>query len=543
MSKMGSPQVKVIPSIILKEGSRRSYEKEAQLYNLLASEVVYETVRTALGPLGYRKILVDTFGDTTITGDGAAIMSELEVEHPAAKLIVDAAKSQNKEVGDGVTSLIVLTHLMFKEADSLIKIGIHPSIIIDAYGEGIRKGLDALKNELAIRIDLGDTDVLKKVVSSTIPLSLSAESRERLAAIAVEAVKRIIEKGVENTRVFDEFLKTEKKSGGSILDTQLVEGVALDKEIVHPDMPRRVENARIALLDMPVEVKKTETDERLKFSDARMIREFLKMEQKMMSDIVDRIAGLKINVVFVQKGIDDYAQYLLAKKGIMSLRRVKKSDMEKLALATGAKIVSVLEDLTEDKLGYAGVVEERKIGGEKWTFVEKIPNTAVHTILVRGENDKIVDEAERIVKNCISVLRALVEEPYVLPGGGAAEVFFSRKLVETAKGGREGIALESLSRVFDSYVKQIIANSGRDPEEVLTELKAMHARGGKTVGFDAFSGSIVDVAEKKILDSYKVKKTAYLAALETATILLRVDDVITAAKMKPPKGREGGMEE
>lgn len=543
MSKMSSSQVKVIPSIILKEGSRRSFEKEAQLYNLLASEVIFETVRSALGPLGYRKILVDTFGDTTITGDGATIMSELEVEHPAAKLIVDAAKSQNKEVGDGVTSLVVLTHLMFKEADSLMKMGIHPSIIIDAYTEGVKKALDSLKNELAIKIDPRDPDVLRKTALSTIPLSLNTAVRERLADISVEAVKRIIEKGVENTRVFDEFLKTEKKSGGSILDTQLVEGVALDKEIVHPDMPKRVENAKIALLDMPIEVKKTETDERLKFSDARMIREFLKTEQKMMSEIVNKLSELKVNVVFVQKGIDDYAQYLLVKKGIMSLRRVKKSDMEKLALATGAKIVSVLEDLSEDKLGFAGIVEERKTGGEKWTFVERVPNKAVHTILVRGENDKIVDEAERIVKNCIAVQRALVEEPYVLPGGGAAEVFLSRKLAEMAKGGKEGIVLEALGRVFDSYVKQIVANSGGDPDEVLTELKARHAKGEKTAGFDAFSGGITNVVEKGIFDSYRVKKTAYLAALETAAILLRVDDVIMAAKMKPPKGKEAGAEE
>jgi chaperonin GroEL (HSP60 family) len=543
VSKMSSSQVKVIPSIILKEGSRRSFEKEAQLYNLLASEVIFETVRTALGPLGYRKILVDTFGDTTITGDGATIMSELEVEHPAAKLIVDAAKSQSKEIGDGVTSLVVLTHLMFKEADSLMKMGIHPSVIIDAYTEGVRRAVDALKSELAIKIDPGNPDVLRRTVLSTIPLSLSTPVRERLADIAVEAVKRIIEKGVENTRVFDELLKTEKKSGGSILDTQLVEGVALDKEVVHPDMPKKVENARIALLDMPVEVKKTETDERLKFSDARMIREFLKTEQKMMSDIVNKLSELRVNVVFVQKGIDDYAQYLLAKKRIMSLRRVKKSDMEKLALATGAKIVSVLEDLTEDKLGFAGIVEERKIGGEKWTFVERVPNKAVHTILVRGENDKIVDEAERIVKNCIAVQKALVEEPYVLPGGGAAEVFLSRKLTEMARGGKEGVALESLSKAFDSYVKQIVANSGGDPDAVLTELKAKHANGEKTTGFDAFSGKIVNAFEASILDSYRVKKTVYLAALETAIILLRVDDVITAAKMKPPKGKEGGAEE
>lgn len=543
MIKMSSPQVRVIPSIILKEGSRRSFEKEAQLYNLLASEVIFETVRTALGPLGYRKILVDTFGDTTITGDGATIMSELEVEHPAAKLIVDAAKSQNKEIGDGVTSLVVLTHLMFKEADSLMKMGIHPSVIIDAYTEGVRRAVDALKSELAIKIDPGNPDVLRRTVLSTIPLSLSTPVRERLADIAVEAVKRIIEKGVENTRVFDELLKTEKKSGGSILDTQLVEGVALDKEVVHPDMPKKFENARIALLDMPVEVKKTETDERLKFSDARMIREFLKTEQKMMSDIVNKLSELRVNVVFVQKGIDDYAQYLLAKKGIMSLRRVKKSDMEKLALATGAKIVSVLEDLTEDKLGFAGIVEERKIGGEKWTFVERVPNKAVHTILVRGENDKIVDEVERIIKNCIAVQRALVEEPYVLPGGGAAEVFISRKLTEMARGGKEGIVLESLSKAFDSYVKQIVANSGGDPDAVLTELKAKHANGEKTTGFDASSGRIVNAFEASILDSYRVKKMTYLAALETATILLRVDDVITAAKMKPPKGKEGGAEE
>lgn len=540
MSIGGSQPVKVIPAIILKEGSRRSHEKEAQLYNLLASEIIFETVKTALGPLGYRKILVDTFGDTTITSDGAAILSELEVEHPAAKLIVDSAKSQSKEVGDGVTSLVVLTHLLFKEADSLMKEGIHPSIILDSYSDGVRKVLNSFKDEFAIKIDLKNTDILRKAALSTIPLSLSQEARNRLADVSVEPVIRLIEKGVENTRVFDEHIKTEKKSGGSILDTLLVEGVTLDKEIVHPEMPRKIENAKIALLDLPIEVKKTETDERWRFSDAKKIREFLKMEQKMISSIVDKIAELNVNAVFVQKGIDDYAQYLLAKKGIISLRRVKKSDMEKLSLATGAKIVSVLEDLTEDKLGFAGLVEERKIGGEKWTFVEKTPNNAVHTILVRGENDKVVDEAERIVKNCISVLRALVEEPYVVPGGGAAEIFIARKLLNMAKGGKEGIVLEALSRAFESLVKQIIANSGQDPEEVLTELKAAHAKGKPASCFDAYDGKVVNAIKKNIFDSYRVKKTVYLSALETVSILLRVDDVIMAAKMKPSKGREGG---
>jgi len=543
MSVGGSSAPKVIPSIILREGSERSYGKEAQLYNLLASEVIFETVRTVLGPLSYRKILVDTFGDTTITGDGAAVLSELEVEHPAAKLIIDAAKSQSKEVGDGVATMVVLTHLMFKEADSLMRQGIHPSIILDNYGIGMMRVVDALKNELAIKVDLGNVDLLKKVVLSAIPLSLSAEVREKIAEISVRAVSRLIEKGVDNPRAFDEYLKTEKKSGGTILDTQLVEGVALDKEIVHPAMPKRVENAKIALLDLPIEVKKTETDERLKFSDARMIREFLKMEQKMMSDIVDKIAGLGVNVVFVQKGIDDFAQYLLAKKGIMALRRVKKSDMEKLSLATGAKIVSVLEDLSEDKLGFAGLVEERKIGGEKWTMVEKVPNSAVQTILVRGENDKITDEVERIVKNCISILRTLVEEPYVVPGGGAAEIFVARKLVEMGRGGREGLVMEALSRAFESLVKQIVANSGQDPDQILTMLKAAHAEGRRTSCFDASEKKIADAVEKNILDSFRVKKAAYFSALETASMLIKIDDIVMAAKMKPPKGKEGEAED
>ncbi len=542
MSIRGSSAPRVIPSIILKEGSKRSCEKEAQLYNLLASEVIFETVRTALGPLSYRKILVDTFGDTTITGDGATILSELEVEHPTAKLIVDAAKSQNKEVGDGVTTLVVLTHLLFKEADLLMKQGIHPSIILDNYNDGVIKALDFLKKELAVKIDLKNTDLLNKIVLSAIPLFLSAETREKLAEISVRAVSRLIDKGVDNPRMFDEYLKTEKKSGGTILDTQLVEGVALDKEVVHPAMPKRIENAKIALLDLPIEVKKTETDERLKFSNAKMIREFLKMEQKMMSDIVDKIAELGVNVVFVQKGIDDFAQYLLAKKGIMALRRVKKSDMEKLSLATGARIVSVLDDLSEDKLGFAGLVEERKIGGEKWTFVEKTPNNAVQTILVRGENDKITDEAERIVKNCISILRTLIEEPYVVPGGGAAEMFIAHKLVEIGRGRKEGLVMESLSRAFESLVKQIVSNSGQDPEEILTVLKAMHAEGRKTMCFDASQGKVVDAVEKNILDSFRVKKTAYLSALETASMLMRIDDIIMAAKMKPPKGKEGEEE-
>ncbi|MEM1557639.1 MAG: thermosome subunit beta [Thermoproteota archaeon] len=543
MSIRGSSTPRVIPSIILKEGSRRSCEKEAQLYNLLASEVIFETVRTALGPFGYRKIIVDTFGDTTITSDGATILSELDVEHPAAKLIVDAAKSQSKEVGDGVTTLVVLTHSLFKEADLLMKQGIHPSVILDNYSSGMMRALDALRNELVIKVDLRNVELLKKIALSSIPLSLSTEIREKLAEISVRAVCRLIEKGVDNPRIFDEYLKTEKKSGGTVLDTQLVEGVALDKEIVHPAMPRRIENAKIALLDLPVEVKKTETDERLKFSDAKMIREFLKMEQKMMSDIVDKITGLGVNVVFVQKGIDDFAQYLLAKKGIMALRRVKKSDMEKLSLATGAKIVSVLDDLSEDKLGFAGLVEERKIGGEKWTFVEKVPNTAVQTVLVRGENDKITDETERIVKNCISILRTLIEEPYVVPGGGAAEIFIARKLTEIGRGGKEGLILEALSRAFESLVKQIIANSGQDPDEVLTMLRATHAEGKKTACFDASERKIVDAIEKNILDSFRVKKTAYLSALETASILMRIDDIIMAAKMKPPKGKEGETED
>lgn len=542
MSVRGSSSPRVIPSIILKEGSRRSCEKEAQLYNLLASEVIFETVRTALGPLSYRKILVDTFGDTTITGDGATILSELEVEHPAARLIVDAAKSQNKEVGDGVTTLVVLTHLLFKEADLLMKQGIHPSIILENYKVGMVRVLEALRNELATGVDLKNVDLLKKIVLSEIPLSLSNEAREKLADISVKAVIKLLEKGVDNTRVFDEYLKTEKKSGGTVLDIQLIEGVALDKEIVHPAMPKRIENARIALLDLPIEVKKTEIDERLKFSDARMIREFLKMEQKMMSDIVDKIAGLGVNVVFVQKGIDDYAQYVLAKKGIMALRRVKKSDMEKLALATGAKIVSVIDDLSEDKLGFAGLVEERRIGGEKWTFVEKTPNSAVQTILVRGENDKVTDEMERIVKNCISVLRALVEEPYVVPGGGAAEVFAIRRLVEASRGGKEGLVMEALSRAFEAYVKQIIVNAGCDPDEIFTMLRAAHAEGRKTACFDASEGKISDAIEKNILDPLRVKKTAYLSALETAAMLIRIDDIIMAARMKPPKGKEGEEE-
>ncbi|MDW8034647.1 MAG: thermosome subunit beta [Nitrososphaerota archaeon] len=542
MSVRGSSSPKVIPSIILKEGSRRSLEKEAQLYNLLASEVIFETVRTALGPLSYSKIIVDTFGDTTITGDGATILSELEVEHPAAKLIVDAAKSQNKEVGDGVTTLVVLTHLLFKEADLLMKQGIHPSIILENYKEGMVKALEFLRNELAIKVDLKNTDLLKKIIFSTMPLSLSAETREKLADISVKAVSKLLNKGIDNIRVFDEYLKTEKKSGGTVMDIQLIEGVALDKEIVHPAMPKRIENAKIALLDLPIEVKKTETDERLKFSNARMIREFLKMEQKMMSDIVDKIAGLGVNVVFVQKGIDDFAQYALAKKGIMALRRVKKSDMEKLSLATGAKIVSVLDDLSEDKFGFAGLVEERRIGGEKWTFVEKTPNNAIQTILVRGENDKVTDEAERIVKNCISVLRSLVEEPYVVPGGGAAEVFVARKLIEASRGGKEGLVREALSRAFETYVKQIIANAGHDPDEMLTMLRATHAQGKKTACFDASEGTISDAIEKNILDPFRVKKTAYLSALETAAMLIRIDDIIMSAKMKPPKGKEGEEE-
>ncbi|MEM3816106.1 MAG: thermosome subunit beta, partial [Candidatus Bathyarchaeia archaeon] len=407
-----------IPVLILKEGSTRSRGREAQHNNIMAARVIAEAVRSSLGPKGMDKMLVDSLGDVTITNDGKTILDEMEVEHPAAKMMVEVAKAQDKEVGDGTTSVVVLAGELLNKAEELLNKNIHPTVIIDGYRKAADKALEVLE-KIAISVDPQDRDALKKVAMTAMASKLVSESRDRLADIAVEAILHVAQRvGGQFKADLDDIL-VQKKHGESVADTQLIKGIVLDKEVVHPGMPKRVEKARIALLDCPLEIEKTEFDAKINIETPEQMEAFIREEENMLRSMVEKIAGVGANVVICQKGIDDMAQHFLARRGILAVRRAKKSDMEKLAKATGGRIVTNLEDLKPEDLGYAELVEERKIGEDKMVFVEGCRNLTAVAILVRGGSERIVDEAERSIHDALCVVRDVVQEPKILAGGGA----------------------------------------------------------------------------------------------------------------------------
>jgi len=534
------------PVLILKEGTQRTVGRDAQRMNIMAARVIAEAVRSTLGPKGMDKMLVDSLGDVVITNDGVTILKEIDVEHPAAKMIIEVAKTQDNEVGDGTTTAVVLAGELLKRAEELLDQDIHPAIISNGYRLAAEKAIGALK-EIAIPINKDDDEILKKIASTAMTGKGAEVAIDKLAEIAVKAVKMIASESNGKIEVNTDYVKIEKRQGGSVEDTELVDGIVLDKEVVHPGMPKKVENAKILLLDSALEVKETEIDAKIRITDPEKLQKFIEQEEAMLKEMVDKITNAGANVVFCQKGIDDLAQYYLAKAGILAVRRVKKSDMEKLAKATGAKILTDLRDISSNDLGEAELVEERKVGDEKMVFIEGCKNPKAVTILVRGGSEHVVDEVERSLNDAIKVVKAALESGKVVAGGGAPEIEVSLRLREWAPslGGREQLAAEAFATAMESIPRALAENSGLDPIDILVDLRRAHEEGKKTYGVNVFDGKVVCMKEAGVLEPLRVKRQAISSATEVAIMILRIDDVIAAKGLEESKEtpESGGEEE
>jgi thermosome len=538
------------PVLILTEGTQRLIGRDAQRTNILAARVISEAVKTTLGPRGMDKMLVDTLGDVVITNDGRTILDEMEVEHPAAKMMIEVAKTQDEEVGDGTTSAVVIAGELLKRAESLLDQQIHPTAIAIGYRMAAEKAQEIL-NQIADPIDPEDSIKLGRIAMTAMTGKKVEFGRERLSDLIVMAVKRIADKVDGKYKVDIDYVGVEKKAGGSIDDSEIIQGVILDKERVHPAMPKRVKDAKIALLDCPLEVEKTETDAKIQITDPTQLQAFLDEEEKMLKDMVDKIVATGANVVICQKGIDDIAQHYLAKAGIYAVRRAKKSDMEKLARATGGRVVTNLEDLAPEDLGRAGLVEEKKIGEDKLTFVRDCKDPKAVGILVRGGTEHVVDETERAVHDALCVVAAAIEDGKIVAGGGAPEIEVAKGLRDYAKtvGGREALAIEAFADALEAIPETLAENAGLDKIDILVELRARHERpDGKNFGLNVFDGKVVDTAKIGIVEPMRVKSQAIKSAAEAAIMILRIDDVIAAGKKseaKPPspeKEKEEGEE-
>ena len=530
-----------VPVLILKEGSSRSRGREAQHANIMAARIVAETVKSALGPKGMDKMLVDSFGDTTITSDGRTILDEMDIQHPAAKMMVEVAKTQDNEAGDGTTTAVVLAGELLNKAEELIGKNVHPTIIIDGYKKASEKALEVLE-KIAMPTESNREEYLKKVAMTSMASKLVAEHKEYLAELAVKAVLEVAEKENGKYKVDIDDIKVEKKPGESLRDNKLIQGIVLDKEVVHSGMPKRVEKAKIALLDTALEIEKTEFDAKINIESPEQMDAFLKQEEEMLREMVEKIEAIGANVVLCQKGIDDMAQHFLARKGILAVRRIKKSDMEKLSKATGGKIITNIDDMSSSDLGYASLVEERKIGDDKMTFVEGCKHPRAVTILIRGGTERIVDEAERSLHDALCVVRDVVEEPKILAGGGAPELEISRMLKKYAETlpGREQLAVKSFAEALEVVPVTLTENAGLDPIDILSELRARHEKGETWAGIEVNSGKVQDMREAGVFEPLAVKKQIVKSAGEAASMILKIDDVIAAGKMKAPPTPPGG---
>ena len=527
------------PILILKEGTTRSKGREAQKRLILAAKIVADIVKSSLGPKGMDKMLVDSLGDVVITNDGATMLKEMEVEHPAAKIMVELAKAQDAEVGDGTTTVVVLAGALLDKADELIDKDVHPTVIIDGYKKAAEKALETL-NKIAVKVDPNDRKLLKKIAETAMGSKLVATDREYLAELAVEAILTVKEEVDGKYKVDVDDVKIEKKPGGSIRDTQLVRGIVLDKEVVHSGMPKRIEKAKIALINCPLEIEKTEFDARINITSPEQMKLFLEEENKMLKEMVDKIKSVGANVVFCQKGIDDIAQHYLAKAGILAARRIKQSDMEKLAKATGARIVTNLEDLSPADLGEAELVEERKVEEDKMIFVEGCKNPRSVTILIRGGSERVVDEAERSLHDALCVVRDVLIKPAILAGGGAPEAEAAKVVREWASSlsGREQLAAQKFAEALETIPLTLAENAGLDTIDIEVELRSKHASGEVWAGVNVFTGKIEDMMKNEVLEPLLVKEQVIKAATEAAAMILRIDDLIAASKLKEEKGKE-----
>ncbi len=541
---MSNLQAGGVPVLVMKEGSKRSRGREAQHANIMAAKVVAESVRSALGPKGMDKMLVDSFGDVTITSDGRTILDEMDVQHPAAKMMVEVAKTQDKETGDGTTSAVIIAGELLNRAEELIDKNIHPTVIIDGYRKAADKALETL-DKIAIPIDLKSTDYLKKAAATSMGSKIVAEYKDYLADLAVKAMLAVAEKQADGTfRADVDDVKVEKKTGESLKDTSLIYGVVLDKEIVHSGMPKRVENAKIALLDASLENEKPEMDAKISIESPDQIEAFLKQEEAMLKGMVEKVLASGANVIVVQKGIDDMAQHFLARKGAVAIRRAKKSDIEKLARATGAKIISNIDALTSEDLGFAALVEERRTGDDKMTYIEGCKNPKSVTLLIRGGTQRMTAEAERSIHDALCVVKDLIEEPKIVAGGSAPEMEMAsvlKKYAQTVQG-REQLAIIVFAESLEIVATTLAENAGLDPIDILSQLRTRHEKGETWAGIDVLAGKVEDMTKINVYEPLAVKKQIIKSANEASSMILKIDDIISTAKMKtPPMPPGGGM--
>jgi len=534
----------VQPIFILPEGSQRTIGRDAQRNNIMAAKLVAETVRTTLGPKGMDKMLVDQMGDIIITNDGVTILKEMQIEHPSAKMIVEVAKTQEDEVGDGTTTVAVLAGELLKNSERLLDQEIHPTVIAKGYRLASEKAIEILK-EMASEINEKDADLLKKIAVTAMTGKGSEYAKEKLSELSVNAVQHIIDKENGIISIDADNIKIEKKVGGSIEDTELIEGLVVDKERVHSGMPRFLKNAKIALIDSAIEIKDTEIDAKISITDPSQMQAFLDMEEKMLRNMVDKIVKSGANAVFCQKGIDDLAQHYLAKNGIYAARRVKKSDIEGLARATGAKIITNLDDISPSDLGTAGIVEEKKVGDEMMTFVKECRKAKTVTILVRGGTEHVVDEVKRAIEDAVGGVIVALKYKQVVAGAGAPEAELSRKIREFANSlsGREQLAVQAFADSVEVIPRTLAENAGLDPIDVMTELKSAHYKGQKWAGINVFTGKVMDAWKQGVIEPLRIKTQAITSASEVAVMILRIDDIIASGKLKDNPGMPPGMPE
>jgi thermosome len=490
-------------------------------------------------------MLVDTLGDVTITNDGATILKEIDVQHPAAKMMVEISKATDNEVGDGTTSTVVLAGSLLSKAEELISKGVHSTVIVDGYRMASEKAIEILKNA-STKVDPADRQMLGKIARTSMASKLVSVNSEPLSKIVVDAVIAVAEKVDGHYKVDIDNIKIEKKAGGSIEDTKLIQGIVLDKEVVHGAMPKRIEEAKIALLNAALEIEKPEMSAEIRISEPQQMHMFLEEENRMLKSMVDKISASGANVLLCQKGIDDLAQHYLAKEGILAVRRVKESDMNNLAKATGGRVLSNIDELSADDLGYAKLVEERKVETDKWVFVEGCKNPKALSILIRGGSQRVVDEAERSVHDAIMAVKDVVEYPYVTVGAGAPEVYISQKVREwsASLSGRSQLAVERFADSVEEIAIALAENAGMDPLDTQTQLRAKAALAKPKYGVDVINGKVTDMAAKDVYEPLKVKEQIISAATEVSSMILRIDDVISVSKSgqsgPPPGGGMGG---
>lgn len=530
------------PVLILKEGSNQSRGRDASRNNIQAAKLVAEIVKSSIGPRGMDKMLVDSLGDVTITNDGATMLKEIDVQHPAAKMLVEVSKATDNEVGDGTTSAVILAGALLEKAEVLIDKGVHPTIVVEGYNKAAAQAIKVL-GEIAEKVPANGKDALAKIARTSMQTKLVSRDAQGLADLVVDAVLQVAEKtDAGGFRVDLDNIKVEKKPGGSMQDTKLIKGIVLDKEVVHAGMPKRVDKAKIALVNAAFEIEKTEFDAKLNISDPSMMKKFLDEETRMLKEMADKVASIGANVLVCQKGMDDIAQHYLAKAGVLAVRRAKESDLTKLAKATGARIANNFDDLTAADLGFADLVEERKVEQDKWVFVEGCKNPKAVSILIRGGTQRIVDEAERSLHDALMVSKDVVEKPAVVAGGGAPEAEVATRIMKWTEKltGREQLAAQKFADALETIPICLATNAGLDPIDTMTELRAKHAEGGVWFGVEAKAGKVKDMFKESVIEPLSVKEQIIKSATEAASMILRIDDVIAAGKSKGPAGPPGG---